>query len=270
MKVRTLLSTILITFCLNCIAQIKLNFNYSSYAKEVNRVYVVLKSPTNEIEILNDTVRKFEDTLDIPSKTENYILSLKFENKTIGKEEFKYTFSTHGNETDIEINLRTSKNNFDKKEKQSGNIEIVKYYEPKHNLEIQYLPKLKGDEFYKPPFFMLKNNSNDTIYGQYIKGYFWGSISILVDSIWTRDYFGRLDYNFAGGSPLFPDSMTVAWVGSFGWRSELPKNRYKYTLLYTTDKNSSSGLRKHLERDSFIWWADTKKYYRLIYQFEVK
>ena len=82
MKARTLLSTVLIIFSVNCIAQIKLNFNYSSYAKEVNRAYVLLKSSTTEIEILNDTVRKFEDTLDIPAKKENYILSLKFENKS--------------------------------------------------------------------------------------------------------------------------------------------------------------------------------------------
>jgi len=65
--------------------------------------------------------------------------------------------------------------------------------------EIQYLPKEKGDEYYKAPFFMLKNNSNDTIYGQYHPNYFWGSISFLVDSIWTTDYFGRLDMNFGGG-----------------------------------------------------------------------
>ena len=194
------------------------------------------------------------------------------ENKTIKKETLNYPFSLVGNETDIEINVSFYKqsHSFDKKGRQNGRVEIIKYYEPNHNLEIQYLPKMKGDEYYKAPFFMLKNNSNDTIYGRYIKGYFWGSISFLVDSVWSRDYFGQLDYNFSGGSPLFPDSVTVAWVGSFGWRNELPKNRYKYTLLYATDKKISSGVRKYLEKDNFVWWADTKKYYRLIYEFDVE
>lgn len=272
MKLKVLIYSILFLFSLNCIAQTKLKFNYDCYSSviEDTRVSVFLKSSTNEIEILNDTVRKFENSLNIPSKEEDYILFVEFENKTIEKEALNYPFSLVGNETDIGINIRFSTSNFDQKKRQSGSVEVIQYYESNHNIEIQYLPKEKGNEYYKGPFFMLKNNSNDTIYGQYIKGYFWGSISFLADSVWSRDYFGRLDYNFAGGSPLFPDSLTVAWVGSFGWHNELPKNRYKYTLLYTTDKNTSSGVRQHLEKDNFIWWADTKKYYRLIYEFDVK
>ncbi|GHT23787.1 hypothetical protein FACS189430_07600 [Bacteroidia bacterium] len=239
---------------------------------EETRVSVFLKSSTDEIEFLNDTVRKVENILNISSKVEDYILFVEFENKTIGKEALNYPFSLIGNETDIEINVRFWKQStsFDKKKKDNGSIEIIKYYEPNHYIEIKYLPKMKGYEYYKAPFFMLKNNSTDTIYGRYIKDYFWGSISFLVDSIWSRDYFGQLDTNFAGGSPLFPDSLTVAWVGSFGWRNKLPKNRYKYTLLYTTDKNIRSGGRQYLENDNFVWWADTKKYYRLIYEFDAE
>jgi len=29
-------------------------------------------------------------------------------------------------------------------------------------------------------------------------------------------------------------------------------------------------VNQHLKKDYFIWWADTKKYYRLIYEFDVE
>ena len=264
--------SILFSFSLSSVAQTKLKFNYkcSSSILEKTRISVFLKSSTDKIEILNDTVRKFENSLNIPSKENDYILSVKFENKTIEKETLNYAFTLVGNETDIEINIDYFKSDFDKRKRQSGSVEVIQYYEPNHNIDIQFLPKMKGNEYFKSPYFMLKNNSNDTIYGQYLSGYFWGSISFLVDSVWSRDFFGMLDYNFEGGSPLFPDSTTIALVGSFGWRNELPKTRYKYTLLYTTDKNISRGVRQYLEKDNFIWWADTKKYYRLIYEFNVE
>lgn len=273
MKLKILICCVLFSFSLNCIAQTELKFKYecSSSVLEEIRVSVFLKSSTDEIEFINDTVRKAENNLNISLKEGDYILFVEFENKTIRKEILNYPFSLVGNETDIEINVRFWKqsSSLDKKKRDNGSIEIIKYYEPNHNIEIEYLPKMEGDEYYKAPFFMLKNNSTDTIYGRYIKNYFWGSISFLADSIWSRDYFGQLDYNFAGGSPLLPDSAGIAWVGSFGWRNELPKRCYKYTLLYTTDKNISSGVRQYVEKDNFVWWADTKKYYRLIYEFKV-
>ena len=271
MKLKILICNILLLFSLNSIAQTELKFNYSSSVLEDTRVYVLLKSSTDKVEILNDTVRKFENSLNIPSKVGDYILSVEFENKTIGKEVLSYPFSLVENETDIEINVRFWKqsSSFDKKERQSGSVEVIKYYIPNQNVVIQYLPEMKGEDF-RGPFFELTNNSNDTIYGKHLQGHFWGTITFLVDSVWRRDIIGVLDYNFNSLPPLFPKSTTFALVGSFGWRNELPKNRYKYTLLYTTDKKISSGVRQHLEKNNFIWWADTKKYYRLIYKFDVE
>lgn len=272
MKSKILIYTILFLFSLNSLAQTELKFNYkqSDSVVEETQVSVFLKNSTDKIEVFNDTIRKFKNSLNIPSKKENYILLVEFENKIIEKEVLTYPFSLDGSETDIEINAIFSSSSIDKKKRQSGSIEIRKYYEANQDIEIQYLPKMKGNEYYKEPFFMLKNNSNDTIYGQYLPGYFWGSISFLEDSVWSRDYFGRLDTNFANSSPLFPDLIDIALVGSFGWRNELPKGRYKYTLQYTTDKNISKAVKLHLEKDNFVWWADTKKYYRLIYEFDVK
>ncbi|MDR2233599.1 MAG: hypothetical protein LBE56_10825 [Tannerella sp.] len=255
-----------------CYAQTEIRFNYGrdSSVSEQTLVTVLLTSDTEHIEILQDTVRKFETVLQIPSKPADYVLFVKFKNKTIETEALNYPFKLMGNETDMEINIRFSESIIEQRNRQSGAVEVIQYYKPAQLINIQYLPEMQGNEFFKAPFFRLENLSNDTIYGQYLKGHFWGSISFRVDSIWSGERFGILDFNFGVESPLFPDSTRIAQVGSFGWRNELPKTRYKYTLLYTTDKNRSYGASQHSENEHFIWWADVKQYYRLIYEFEVK
>lgn len=279
MKSKIIITLILFFFSLEGIAQINLFFNYNcSSLVETTRVSVYLNYSNNKIELLNNTIRKFETNLIVPAVEEDYVLSVEFEyknkkNSNINnidslKESLDYPFKLDGNETDIEINVRFYRG--DSKNEHEGSIEIIKYYAPNQNLEIKYLPENKGSKFYKAPFFLLKNNSSDTIYGIYHPNYFWGSISFFADSVWSPAYFGNLDLNFGGSSPLFPDSTSLAWVGSFGWRNELPKNRYKYTLIYKTDENISLGVRQYLVKENFIWWAETKKYYRLIYEFDVE
>lgn len=270
MKLKIFRCCILFSFSLSSIAQTNLNFTYNCSVLETTQVSVYL----NKMELLNDTVRNFENSLNVSDKETDYILSVEFENKTIGKEVLNYPFTFVGDETKIEIKVSFFKNDsFDKKKRENGRIEIIKYYESNHSLEIQYLPEKKGCEdagCIRGPFFMLKNNSNDTIYGSYLNDFFWGTISILADSVWSREITGMLDMSWSGGSPLLPYSTTTAWVGSWGWRNELPKNRYKYTLLCTTNNNTSRGVRQYLEKDNFVWWAGIKKYYRLIYEFDVE
>jgi len=282
MKLKIFIYFILFFFSIEGVAQTTLIFKYDcSSLFETTRVSVYLNYSNIKIELLNDTIRKFETSLIVPAEETDYVLSVEFEyknkkdnfrrkKKTLDysfKESLDFPFTIVGNETDIEINVGFYRSNWEKKE--SGRIEVIKYYAP-NNLEIKYLPEMKGGESFKAPFFMLKNYSSDTIYGIYHPNYFWGSICFFVDSGWSPDYFGSLDLNFDGSSPLFPDSFSIAWVGSFGWRNELPKNRYKYTLIYSTEKDINIGVEQYLVKDNFIWWADTKKYYRLIYEFEVK
>jgi len=258
---------------LNSFAQTKLNFNYNFFgsAFEKTRVSVLLKNSNNEITLLSDTIGKFENSINIPSERTDYILSVEFVNKSFEKDAVNYPFTLAGDETDIKINIKFYKDSQIYEHKRTEVfMEIFKYYKSNHNIEIKYLPEEKGSKSYREPFFLLKNNSKVTIYGQYLEGYFWGSLSFLVDSVWSNDYFGGLDYNFAVASPLFPDSSKIAWVGSFGWRNNLPENRYKYTLLYSTDKNLDIAVRKYSENNKFDWWTITKKYYRLIYEFDIE
>ena len=269
MKLKIFICCILFSFSLSTMAQTKLSFKYgcSDAVLETTQVSVFIESSNNKMELLNnDTIRKFEEKMNIPAEKTDYTLFVEFENTTIGKETLIYPFALDGNETDIEIKVAFYKTEiYDKKKRENARIDIVKYYESNLDIEIQYLPEMKGDEFCKAPFFRLKNNSKDTIYGQHLSSYFWGSISFLIDTIWSRNYFGILDYEFGCGSPLFPNSEKIAWVGSFGWRNDLPKLHYKYTLLYKTRKNN---LKQ--EKKNFVWRAGTESYYRLVYEFDVE
>lgn len=276
MKSKILICCPLLIFSLSCIAQITLKFTYNGSNSDTTQALVCMKYANNSMTLFHDTVGRFENTLTFPATEYNWILSVEFKNRTIGQETLNYPFALTGNETEVEINIRSDDryNHWSDSQKRTKNalVEVIKYYRANNDdLDIKYLPTEKGDEYYKAPFFVLKNHSNDTLYGQYIPGYFWGSIQLLLpDSTWSPNYFGQIDMNFDRGSPLFPDSTTLAWVGSFGWRNKLPKNRYKYTLIYTTDKNTTQGVSQHSVKDNFVWWAETKKYYRLVYEFNVE
>jgi hypothetical protein len=277
MRYKIVVGCILLLSGWSSFAQIVMIFKYecSDVILDKTQVTVNLSCSDKRIELINDTIRKFETCFDFVPKANDYILSVEFKNLTIGKEVLNFPVKFHGNETDVEINLRFMKDG--RKNLEYGSVEVIQYYESNHNLDIQYLPKTKGDKYYKAPFFMLKNNSNDTIYGKNLQGYFWGTSSVLIDfedsslePFWTPEHFGVLDYNFAPRPPLYPDSTTVAMVGSFGWRNELPKLRHRYTALYSTDKSISDGIGLYSAKDNFLWRAGTKKYFRLIYEFDVK
>lgn len=260
------------------LAQIDLNFEYycdNNFKNDV-KTTIVLQGNNQSIELLNDTVRKIQYSQKNFFDDKNYNVLVAFENKYFGKDSLAYSFSLNGNETDvnIQINIYLHKEGFakkDKKESVSGNIEVRKYYKPTQNIKIHYIKMKEPDEYYKEPFFLLQNNSTDTIYGEWLPGYFWGNISYLKeDSTWTKQYGGEICMTFAPAPPLYPDSTAIASVASFGWKNNLPKAHYKYKVLYSVNKYYGRGLSKYLENKNFVWWADTKSFYRLFYEFDIK
>ena len=84
-----------------------------------------------------------------------------------------------------------------------------------------------------------------------------------------KKLIGILDYNFSPEAPLYPDSSKIASVGSFGIFSVMPKLNYLFTLLCST-KEQSEGVPEYKTTDYCSWWAGTKEYYKIEYEFEVK
>lgn len=258
-------------------AQTDLIFNYycGNFKNDV-KTTISIQSNNKSIELLNDTVRTSEYHKKDFFNEKNYMLKVIFDNKRFGTDSLNYSFSLSGNETsvNIRINFYLDKKVSQKKDKEefvSGHIEVTKYYKPTQDIEIHYIKMKEPDEYYKEPFFVLKNNSNDTIYGEWLPGYFWGTISYLrEDSTWTNQFGGEICTTFAPAPPLYPDSTTIASVASFGWKNNLPKKHYKYEVLYSINKFYGKGLSKYLEKKNFVWWADTKSFSKLSYEFDIE
>jgi hypothetical protein len=91
----------------------------------------------------------------------------------------------------------------------------------------------------------------------------------INDTIWSRKHIGMIDTEFVELPPLSPDSSKIASVGSFGFFNLKSGTFCKYELVFT-NKWDSPGTTKYMSTDSIEWWAESRNYYRLIYEFKVK
>jgi hypothetical protein len=272
---------VLLLSCTRIIGQIDLQLNYS-YSEDLNKTIsskIALQFPNRKTaNLYADTLKSFEllkaDYLSIPG---SYLLTIYFSDNNTIRDSIDYGIVIDGKETDIEIDisfhynerLQKVNNQWIKKEKiPKGYISVRKYFQPPESIKIS-LSNLESNDSFQGPFFRLVNNSRDTLYGEYLPGYFWGSLYISTnDSTWSRKKIGIIDTEFVDSPPLLPDSIKIATVGSFGAYYKLPKCSYKYELLLSN--TSTHGLTKHIDNDCMEWWATTENFYRLIYKFKIE
>jgi hypothetical protein len=143
-----------------------------------------------------------------------------------------------------------------------------KYYNASKLIDIALDNENLGDEYDKGPFFKIKNNSKDTLYGEHLPGYFWGTLSYRKNDSTLFTKIGILDYMFVDSSPLYPDSIKYATVGSFGLTKKLAPFEYRFEVMLA-DKWQSQGIGVFKELKHIIWWAGTRNYYKLKYDFKV-
>lgn len=241
---------------------------------------IILKSPDKEIfNLFDDTLSnyKFSEKNYFKSKG-RYILSIHFEAGKYGKDYLDYTFDLKGSEIataisvsfDYKERLIKEGNIYVKGEKTlNGYVRLNKYYNATKAVEIELDTNYLRDEFYKGPFFKIKNNSSDTLYGEHLPGYFWGTLSYIRNDSILASRIGILDYEFVGSPPMCPDSTKLATVGSFGYRSKLMPFEYRFEVMLAKEWQSQ-GIGVLEERENFIWWAGTKDYYKLIYDFKIE
>lgn len=206
-----------------------------------------------------------------------YTLSISFETKSYGKNSVNYNFDINGNEINTDISVV-----FDYRERLikkgdifikgkkviNGYVRLNKYYRAPKSIDITLDKENWGNEDYKGPFFKIKNNSSDTLYGEYLPGYFWGTLSYIRNDSILLTKIGILDYNFDDAPPLFPDAIKYASVGSFGLTNKLLPFEYRFEVLLS-NKSQSPGIGVYKELQNIVWWAETKKYYKLTYDFKV-
>jgi hypothetical protein len=271
---------VLILLSSRLLGQIDLRFDY-----ELSDFRVIVKSDIsltipngNKVQLYLDTIKKYHDLKkNFFTQPGQYKLNCKYLINSKCIDSISYSFELNGDENEIElsvdlgqdINSKWIKNKWTElSRKNQCYISIVKYFESPESIKLK-LANIESSEYYKGPFFTLTNSSKDTIYGEHLPGYFWGSLSFISDSIWSRELIGQIDLNFVDMQPLYPDSSRVAMVGSFGLFNKLPPNKYEYKLLFSTTGNTHS-YRKYLDNITSEWWAKTESFYKLIYEFEIR
>lgn len=261
--------------------QNRINFSYKC-ENEIKRPFksrISLKLPEKKTyKLFSDTINESNySTKDIFKTKGKYTISIFFEAEKYGKDSIDYNFELNGTEINTTISVsfdfseRLYKKGdiYEKGEKTlNGYIRINKYYKAPEKVKIELDKEQTGDEFYKGPFFKIKNNSNDTLYGEHLPGYFWGTLSYLRNDSILATRIGVLDYEFVGSPPLYPDSTKIATVGSFGLNRNLVPFNYRFEVMLAK-KWQSQGIGVYEERKNFGWWAGTKEYYKLKYDFKI-
>ena len=247
--------------------------------KKPFKTKILLKYPDDKISLLPiDTASTYivseKNYLKYKGK---YTLSIWCETESYGKDSINYDFNLNGNEIITDISVRFGYRErlikkgdiFIKGDKvMNGYIRLNKYYTAPESIDISLDKENFGDEYYKGPFFKIKNNSNDTLYGEHLQGYFWGTLSYKRNDSILFTKIGILDYEFVDSPPLYPDSTKYATVGSFGLTKNLIPFEYRFEVMLAK-KWQSQGIGIYDERKDFIWWAGTKEYWILRYDFKI-
>ena len=224
--------------------------------------------------LLDDTVKQIQKEYHLEQLGE-YRLTAIFSNPISGRDSISRSFALTGKEYKVETAVhfkRERKDLSDWKSKDSinsGLFTITKYSNPSPLVKIKYLRSYTGknDEF-PGPHFLIKNESLDTLYGEWLPGYFWGTLSRWIDGEYVGNLGGQICTTWVDEPPLYPDSVKLAWVASFGAR--VPPGKYRFNLYYSTKNNIKDTATIIYESDTFRWWSSVQNWHLLTCEFETK
>ena len=263
-----------IAFAAGVAAQCNMQIEYA--VKDIqSKVHGTLKMilPDGNATILfDDTTRQIKKDYYLNQLGEYRITAI-FSSSTSGRDSLERSFMLTGEEYKVETILhfqRESKNwcVWNSSDSiSSGRFLITKYSNPSPLVKISYLRSCTSEKGDIPgPLFVVKNESQDTIYGEHLPGYLWGTLFMWRDGEYVGTKGGIIDLNFNSEPPLYPDSEKMAWVGSFG--KKITPGKYRFNLYYSTEDKLKGTFRKICENASFRWWSDVQNWHLLTCEFE--
>ena len=226
--------------------------------------------------LFRDTCRQTEFTCRLEQLGE-YRMTATFTNGIKCDESLEQVFNLTGDEYLVESIVHFRRERMDlsdwssKDSIPSGFFTITKCLHPSPLVKIKYLytNSRRGDDILGPIFSII-NDSQDTLYGEWLPGYFWGVLSRWKDGDYVGYSVGSIDTDWVEEPPLFPGQEKNAWVASFGRIT--PPGKYRFHLYYTTDSpyvsKRSAGLTR--ETETFRWWSSVSKWYLLVCDFEIQ
>ena len=224
--------------------------------------------------VLDDTVRQMQKEYHLEQLGE-YRLTVVFSNAISGRDSLERTFTLTGEEYKVETIAhfwRQKKDLSDWKCKDSinsGRFTITNYSYPSPLVKMKFLRNNMDKIGEIPgPQFLVKNESADTLYGEWLPGFLWGSLSRWVEGKYVGNLVGQICTDWDYEPPLYPDSVKMAWVASDGKR--VPPGKYRFNLYYSTENNIKGAATKIYESDTFRWWSSVQNWHLLTCEFETK
>ena len=259
---RSLIAILLVWWPLLLGAQVKtLDFSCEVSGSEFSRglksdVYVV--SPDGSKTVVSS---QKESKKTIPLTEDGcYKVFCAFETKEYGLDTLsKEVFFCNKEVIGIKVQLKYGKD--------SGFLLIQRIMEPDPGVELVY-STFFPQGYYRGPFFTITNNSQDTVYGRYLPGYFWGEVARIQDGVCGEFRPGTIDTNFVEKDPLFPGESTDALVGSFGVR--LYPGMYRFKLFYQKTPTSFDSASLLYDNGRRKWYCSVHDGYQITCDFEIK
>ena len=274
MKKIPLLFIILIAFAVSAAAQCNMQIDYSveDIQSTVHGTLRMLLPDGNTVVLIDDTTRQIKKDYNLNQLGEYRITAI-FSSNTSGRDSLERTFILTNEEYKIETILhfqKLPKNWYvwDSKDSiTSGQFMIIKYSNPSPLVKIKYLRYCTGENGeIQGPLFVVKNESQDTIYGEYLPGFLWGTLSMWCDGEYVGAKGGVIDLDCDPVPPLYPNAEKMAWVGSFG--RKITPGKYRFNLYYSTEDKSKGTSELTSETDSFRWLSDVQNWHLLTCEFE--
>jgi hypothetical protein len=224
--------------------------------------------------VFDDTVKQMQKEFRLEQLGE-YRMAIFFTNSISGRDSLERTFTLTGEEYKVETIAhfwRQKKDLSDWKCKDSinsGRFTITKYSYPSPLVKMKFLRNNMDKIGEIPgPQFLVKNESADTLYGEWLPGFLWGSLSRWVEGKYVGNLVGQICTDWDYEPPLYPDSVKMAWVASDGKR--VPPGKYRFNLYYSTENNIKGAATKIYESDTFRWWSSVQNWHLLTCEFETK
>ena len=253
-------------------AQCDMSILYENKLQEVVHTSLRMTLPDGEnVLLLDDTTEYKYASFHLEQKGEYRIMAF-FSGNESGNDSLDKIFILTGDEYSIQTNLQfqLKRNDFPYSRNEDFLVEcwfaLKLFSKPSPDVHIRF-NYYSNDEI-PGPFFEVINNSNDTLYGEWLPGFFWGTVSFWDGSAYFGNLGGRIDLNFEGLSPLLPNDTTHAWVGSFG-RSLRP-GKYRFNVYYSTEDKRMHSAAFERENMKFRWYTNVSKWHLLTNEFEIK
>lgn len=256
--------------------QIPLQLTYESSLSDTNAVSRMLLQASNGRTILFSTASSKQQVLrDTLTATGNYRFDMTFTDKQHPKDSVCAVLDVSPDvlQVDIDLSLFYSlRLTEDYKQKDSVataslNISVCHQSPPQVSIRYLYNRDGKNSREIAGPMFAIVNNSKDTLYGEFLPGYFWGYYATLDDGKPGRYRWGPICSSWAPGTPIAPGGVGYAWIGSFG-KTLLP-GKYRFKVLYTPQRGGDVKPFSHTAHSVIDWHLRVKHWYVLTYDFEI-